>query len=859
MGYGFDDKPVKEFADLARCDLLAYVQYSFRGSRVLLWPQYRVKNGKIAKVAASAVPDVGALPVIPTGQSDKYRLERDFGHMVIAKINDTSIQANKSYGQNERHMYNAAINVSRSDSVVSFERFDSSPLSNQLVQIVYVRETGISFEKPVEGFLHLDVDQAAPQCRYILVSPTNSGKAYGPFEVGDSTDNAFTVVPARSADQMVRAFLIRDLESRLELMGEHGTPYCEFASLDEVESPSASQPGAFDWMDDKQLSALMTRCAKALGGDATRQQLKALGEAIAAGTELAGIEVSPARRKRMAKAIGAGEEWAEMSTEKRREAVSDLEPAQVADFVLNDESFDGFMQKALEDARVKERYEQMESELAAGVREKERELKSVAEQVAGAKADLSRTLADREKALEKVLSEHRSEVDEAEQAAESLKAEKEALQNEVSELEEAKVSAKTAFKKVVNDLSDDFTATQKLIESALVREIASSLAPRAEAPDAPVRAEGAPAAGGEEPVPVPRMARAAGKMAPEKVLDLICGAVNGPGGRELARNEVANLAICLTQGYVTVLAGLPGTGKTSLAEILAGALGLRQPGAERFAEVAVERGWASYKDFIGYYNPFTSRLEPASTAAWAAFEEMTREKEAAPEDPAMRLVLLDEANLSPMEHYFSPLMMACDSFNRKDASIELGGGMSVAAPSWLRFIATVNFDHTTEELSPRFLDRAWTVMLEPADPGEDFSTDPDDEALEARAALPMSALTRAFGKRPVPIPAAMDAKLSEALGACADARMPVSPRSIRMMNGYVSAACEVMDLGSAQSAYEPVDFALVQKVLPQISGPADKAAPLLERLAKISGLPRTRRRAEEMLKEADDGYCGFFC
>lgn len=30
------------------------------------------------------------------------------------------------------------------------------------------------------------------------------------------------------------------------------------------------------------------------------------------------------------------------------------------------------------------------------------------------------------------------------------------------------------------------------------------------------------------------------------------------------------------------------------------------------------------------------------------------------------------------------------------------------------FLATVNFDHTTEELSPRFLDRSWIITLEPS-------------------------------------------------------------------------------------------------------------------------------------------------
>ena len=55
----------------------------------------------------------------------------------------------------------------------------------------------------------------------------------------------------------------------------------------------------------------------------------------------------------------------------------------------------------------------------------------------------------------------------------------------------------------------------------------------------------------------------------------------------------------------------------------------------------------------------------------------------------------------------------CDSFRGGSFELSLGGNHSFKVPSYLRFIATVNFDHTTEELSPRFLDRSWVVTLDP--------------------------------------------------------------------------------------------------------------------------------------------------
>lgn len=77
------------------------------------------------------------------------------------------------------------------------------------------------------------------------------------------------------------------------------------------------------------------------------------------------------------------------------------------------------------------------------------------------------------------------------------------------------------------------------------------------------------------------------------------------------------------------------------------------------------------------------------------------------------LILLDEANLSPIEHYWASFLKNCDFASSANRSISLGGNNRFSLPEHLRFLATVNFDHTTEELSPRFLDRSWIITLEP--------------------------------------------------------------------------------------------------------------------------------------------------
>ena len=94
----------------------------------------------------------------------------------------------------------------------------------------------------------------------------------------------------------------------------------------------------------------------------------------------------------------------------------------------------------------------------------------------------------------------------------------------------------------------------------------------------------------------------------------------------LTNNDVANYLICITQGFITTFAGEPGTGKTSLCNILAKALGLMADAPQkRFVDISVERGWASHKDFIGYYNPLSKEMERSNGDVFEAFERMDAE------------------------------------------------------------------------------------------------------------------------------------------------------------------------------------------------------------------------------------------
>ncbi len=233
-------------------------------------------------------------------------------------------------------------------------------------------------------------------------------------------------------------------------------------------------------------------------------------------------------------------------------------------------------------------------------------------------------------------------------------------------------------------------------------------------------------------------------------------------------NDILNIAVCITQGFLTVFSGAPGCGKTSVCDIFADVLGLRtiakyaegsckdQEKAQRYASVSVEEGWTSRRDFIGYYNPLTGSIEAAQSNhnVYDIMQELNAEcsDNSCPLDqnnPSVYpcVILLDEANLSPVEYYWSDFMKVGDiffneSYARKRpgegekadysrptvlTSIYMGKAqddtgrdvdVDFKVADSLRFVATINNDYTTSELSPRLTDRAWVITLPKADSPE---------------------------------------------------------------------------------------------------------------------------------------------
>lgn len=290
-------------------------------------------------------------------------------------------------------------------------------------------------------------------------------------------------------------------------------------------------------------------------------------------------------------------------------------------------------------------------------------------------------------------------------------------------------------------------------------------------------------------------------------------------------NEIANILICLSQGFLTVFAGKPGTGKTSFCERFAKVCGLDTPADNsehtRFIELSVEKGWASKRDFIGYYNPINKSFDQTNGLVYPALKLLSQEQQNGISDYPF-FIMLDEANLSPMEYYWSEFINVCDFDNNR--AIDLGDSESCCIPNTLRFMATINYDSTTENLSPKLLDRAWVIDL---DNEIDYDELYDDNIENASKMLSFAVMNEYFGAN-LSFDKQMDSQISKVVTSETMAKLDkiydickpylsISPRVRKSILKYCYIANE-KKLFDSNNINIALDYAISQRVLPLING-----------------------------------------
>ena len=158
-----------------------------------------------------------------------------------------------------------------------------------------------------------------------------------------------------------------------------------------------------------------------------------------------------------------------------------------------------------------------------------------------------------------------------------------------------------------------------------------------------------------------------------------------------------------------LLAGLSGTGKTSLARAYARAccdvLGL--PVTRHYHEVPVLPDWTDPTGLLGYVNPLADPPSYHTTPTLRFLLEADQRRG----EPFF--LCLDEMNLARVEHYFAPFLSAMEGATNKlvlHAAGDIAEDVphSIPWPRNLVIVGTVNMDESTHPFSDKVLDRAFT-------------------------------------------------------------------------------------------------------------------------------------------------------
>lgn len=151
--------------------------------------------------------------------------------------------------------------------------------------------------------------------------------------------------------------------------------------------------------------------------------------------------------------------------------------------------------------------------------------------------------------------------------------------------------------------------------------------------------------------------------------------------------------------------GAPGTGKTSFARALSNAV---TGGKGNTLFQGIEKGWSTSEDLIGHKNPFVNQFIYNDDFFKKLHFHSTHKN--APKD--WLSIICDEGNLSPVEQYLAFLIGRDEEFNsRKDFTIQIDQHPFLI-PKSLRLFFTMNFDFTTESVSPRFIDRTPVITCD---------------------------------------------------------------------------------------------------------------------------------------------------
>jgi hypothetical protein len=323
------------------------------------------------------------------------------------------------------------------------------------------------------------------------------------------------------------------------------------------------------------------------------------------------------------------------------------------------------------------------------------------------------------------------------------------------------------------------------------------------------------------------------------------------------RDFLANLFICLKASSLNLITGPPGYGKSSVVGSLARALGH----GNALLEIAVRRSWSDDRYLLGFFDTFHGRYDPGPTGLATRLVQAQHDWES--DKAGLYLILLDEFNLAAPEYYFSQLLQILTRPSDQRV-LHLFDPQSVPARTKdplheiriypnVSVWGTINYDETTERLSPRLLDRTGMIFLSSRDVLGALAVGDPSIRLPRRGVKAGPLFTK-FTRHADQCPADLwdlFEPLLELLRRQTDEWGPgidLSPRVVDAVKRYLANSTGLLAPPRA------ADFAFEQRVMPVLrgrgAGYTARVRALGDRLAE-RGLERSARHVRDALAHAE--------
>lgn len=308
--------------------------------------------------------------------------------------------------------------------------------------------------------------------------------------------------------------------------------------------------------------------------------------------------------------------------------------------------------------------------------------------------------------------------------------------------------------------------------------------------------------------------------------------------------QIAAYVTAIRTKPFVILAGVSGTGKSKLPMLVAELTGAVTP-----RRIAVRPDWTDSSDVIGYVD-LQNQFRPGVVLQAMRAASMNQQ--------CFHVCLIDEMNLARVEHYFPEFLSAIE-----DRRPSEGGGfestplitqqLSNDSEEWddqtiprnLAIVGTVNMDESTHGFSRKVLDRAFTIELSEIDLAGGLTKSSDTRAGAALEEWPISSwicpasrldevdLTDALNQKDIQRTVEILQRVNDVL---VHAQLQVGYRTrdeiaLFVINARSVTSAFVTDDGVK---VDPLDLALMMKVLPRIAGGSNSVRRVLLGLLGIA-------------------------